>query len=161
MFLEKAQAAAGEGESSNWRLFPQEFRDKNEPSCYHHDQVQLLSFLLHWPSLSNNTARHVASPVGKAGAEQPKQQPSLNMLQHAGQERQNSFMERSPAWVGVMAGLWELQKQQAALASRMKHAWTVTASRIGMQAQGWPKTLSKAKVSLEQWPGHTTLQRWL
>ena len=43
MFLEKAQAAAGEGESSNWRLFPQDFRDKNETSCYHHDQVKFRS----------------------------------------------------------------------------------------------------------------------
>jgi hypothetical protein len=39
MFLERAQRAAGEGAAEDWRLFPQEFRDKNEQGCYHRDQV--------------------------------------------------------------------------------------------------------------------------
>jgi hypothetical protein len=39
MFLEKAQAAAGDSAADNWRLFPADFRDKNEASAYHHEQV--------------------------------------------------------------------------------------------------------------------------
>lgn len=39
MFLEKAQAAAGEGDSDNWRLFPADFRDKNSATSMHHEQV--------------------------------------------------------------------------------------------------------------------------
>lgn len=39
MFLHKAQAAAGEGEGSNWRLLPQDLGDKMEASSYHHAQV--------------------------------------------------------------------------------------------------------------------------
>jgi len=45
MFLEKAQQAAGEGAAENWRLFPQEFRDTNEQSCYHRDQVDRLYYV--------------------------------------------------------------------------------------------------------------------
>ncbi|WIA12480.1 hypothetical protein OEZ85_012515 [Tetradesmus obliquus] len=44
MFLEKAQAAAGDSAADNWRLFPADFRDKNEASAYHHEQVDRLYF---------------------------------------------------------------------------------------------------------------------
>lgn len=40
MFLEKVQAGSADSATENWRLFPQEFRDKNESSSYHHDQVR-------------------------------------------------------------------------------------------------------------------------
>jgi hypothetical protein len=40
MFLEKAQAAAGEGDSDNWRLFPADFRDENSATSMHHEQVR-------------------------------------------------------------------------------------------------------------------------
>eukprot|EP00798_Chlamydomonas_sp_ICE-L_P024012 gene24012-9585_t len=38
MFLEKAQEAAGVT-SENWRLFPQDFRDKNDPGVFHRGPV--------------------------------------------------------------------------------------------------------------------------
>lgn len=40
MFLEKAQAAAGEGDADNWRLFPADFRDQTSSTSMHHEQVR-------------------------------------------------------------------------------------------------------------------------
>lgn len=47
MFLEKAQAAAGEGDADNWRLFPADFRDQTSSTSMHHEQVRLSDCRLH------------------------------------------------------------------------------------------------------------------
>eukprot|EP00775_Hariotina_reticulata_P009116 gene9116-9285_t len=44
MFLEKVQASATEDSSDNWRLFPADFREKNESMSYHHEQVDKVYF---------------------------------------------------------------------------------------------------------------------
>ena len=46
MFLERAQEASGTT-SENWRLFPQDFKDKNDPGVSHRGQAGSLSTLFY------------------------------------------------------------------------------------------------------------------